>query len=131
MHNETRGLVNKAVITKFTCMLATNKKQKSEAQLRRRYTWIMWLVGTPSVLSGVFIGLTLLEKHWLLSLLVILVVDYSFQYAYSIAYHKEYDRLGSQPGSAFYAKAVLLQMPIVVIVIGVYLVITTGLRGIG
>lgn len=118
------------VITKLAIMLTESKTSKSESHLRRRYTWTTWLVGTPSVLCGLFIGITLLQIHWALSLLVILVTDYTFQYVYNIAYRNEHKRYGFQPGSAFYFKAVLVQLPIVAIVIVMYLVIITGLRGI-
>lgn len=91
----------------------------------------MWLVGTPSVLGGIVIGLTLLEIHWSLFFLAFLAADIIFQVVYRRAYISACARNGAQPGRPFYLKAVLVQVPIVLLVVGLYLFLTNGLRGSG
>ncbi len=100
----------------------------SEAAQRRKYTWVMWLVGIPSVLGGSVIGLTLMEIHWSLFFISFLVADIIFQVIYRRAYISACVRNNGQPSRSFYIKAVFVQVPIVLLVVGLYLVLTSGLR---
>lgn len=85
----------------------------------------MWLVGTPSVLGGAAIGLTLIQFHWFLFLPAFLVADLAFQFTYSRVYRAAFVRNGSPPPREFYLKAVLVQLPIVAGVLGTYYAVLT------
>jgi hypothetical protein len=80
----------------------------------------MWLLGTPTTLSGTLIGARLFKIHWSLFILVFAAAEITFQVVYSCAYASVNTRTGDRPRVAFYWKTVLFQLPVVALALGCY-----------
>jgi hypothetical protein len=86
----------------------------------------MWIVGTPSVIGGIAIGLTLLQIHWVLFFVPFLVSDILFQLIYKKAFISAYTKECGPPKKLFYIKAVIIQLLVVGVVLAVYLNLTSA-----